>query len=216
MSTAVIISGGNIDFDFALSFLREHRYQYLIAADRGLLFLKSAGIRPTHIVGDFDSAGAETAEEYRQDPKIEIRRFRPEKDDTDTHIALNLALELGCGKIYLLGCTGTRVDHVIASIRDLRFALERQADCRIVDAHNQIRLTDRSLTLKKSEQYGKYVSLFALGEEVRGLTLEGFRYPLSNYSMKGIQSLGVSNEIEAERARITFEEGILIVIESKD
>ncbi|MDO5424108.1 MAG: thiamine diphosphokinase [Eubacteriales bacterium] len=216
MNTAIIISGGKIDSDFALTFLREHPYRYLIAADRGLLFLKSAGIFPTHIVGDFDSAGEEAAKEYGQYPEIEIHRCRPEKDDTDTHLALNLAMELGCGQIFLLGCTGTRLDHVIASVRDLHFALERGIPCALVDAHNRMRLVDRTLTISKAEQYGKYVSLYAMGGPVEGLTLEGFAYPLTDYRMEGISSLGTSNEINAENATITLKKGILLVVESKD
>lgn len=87
MKKALIISGGNIDFDFALCFLQEHSFTYLIAADKGLRFLNEAGICPTHIVGDFDSAGEVLVGEYENNPDVQIWRLNPIKDDTDTHEA---------------------------------------------------------------------------------------------------------------------------------
>ena len=82
MRNAVIISGGRIEEDFALSFLKKKRYDHIIAADRGLLFLHHHHILPSHIVGDFDSASAAVLEPYQGSETIAIRRFRPEKDWT--------------------------------------------------------------------------------------------------------------------------------------
>ena len=51
---------------------------------------------------------------------------------------------------------------------------------------------------------------------LKGLTLRGFQYPLEQAVMEGYHALGVSNEILAPQAVITLEEGVAIVIESKD
>ena len=51
----VIVSGGNIREDFALSFFKENVCDHLIAVDNGLRFLYEHDIRPTRIVGDFDT-----------------------------------------------------------------------------------------------------------------------------------------------------------------
>lgn len=216
MSTAIIISGGNIETDFALGFLHEQTWDYLIAADRGLVFLKNAGIKPTHIVGDFDSADKALPGLYEGDPSVEIRYFRPEKDDTDTSIALQLALELGCRQIYLLGCTGTRVDHMMAAVRDLRYALEAGASAWLLDSHNRIRLIDQDTVILRKEQFGKYISLFPFAGPVSGLTLRGFAYPLADYRMEADSALGVSNELTQERGEISFRKGRMLVIESRD
>ena len=93
MKTAVIISGGSLDPDFALAFLREEKPELLIGADRGICFLKEKEIHPTHIVGDFDSASGEALEYFKQFPEIPIRTFNPVKDFTDTAIAMELAME---------------------------------------------------------------------------------------------------------------------------
>ena len=216
MKTAVIISGGSLDPDFALAFLREEKPELLIGADRGICFLKEKGIHPTHIVGDFDSASGEALEYFKQFPEIPIRTFNPVKDFTDTAIAMELAMEEGADRIYILGGTGTRLDHVVANIKLLSHALERKKECILMYAHNRIRLIDQALTIKKKKQYGKYVSLFAFGGQVKGLTLRGFFYPLTEYDMEAENPLGVSNEITAENGEISFSSGKLLVMESKD
>ena len=216
MKTAVIISGGSLDPDFALAFLREEKPELLIGADRGICFLKEKGIHPTHIVGDFDSASGDALEYFKQFPEIPIRTFNPVKDFTDTAIAMELAMEEGADRIYILGGTGTRLDHVVANIKLLSHALERKKECILMDAHNRIRLIDQPLTIEKKKQYGKYVSLFAFSGQVKGLTLRGFFYPLTEYDMEAENPLGVSNEITAENGEISFSSGKLLVMESKD
>ena len=48
------------------------------------------------------------------------------------------------------------------------------------------------------------------------MTLTGFKYPLTEALLTQGNSLGVSNELLAERGRIDFQEGILLYIESRD
>lgn len=66
--------------------------------------------------------------------------------------------------------------------------------------------------------YGKYISFLPLSEEIRGLTLTGFRYPLKNHDLSLWKNAGlcVSNEILGERAQLTLESGVLYCMESHD
>ena len=70
----------------------------------------------------------------------------------------------------------------------------------------------------KDHIYGKYVSFLPLTEKVLGITLDGFKYPLHNKDISILEnpSLCVSNEVPGERAKISFREGILICVESRD
>ncbi len=79
-----------------------------------------------------------------------------------------------------------------------------------------IYLVKDNITIHKSKIYGKYISLIPLTTEVEGLTLVGFKYPLKNAKLSIGISLGVSNEILQDIARIELSKGILIVIESRD
>ena len=191
----VIVSGGNIQEDFALSFLREQPFQELIAVDRGLELLYSQGICPTRIVGDFDSVEQKVFCWYQEQTEIEIRKFDPVKDATDTQIALELALELGSTSITILGGMGSRLDHTLGNVQTMMLAL-----------------------IKKEEQYGSYVSLLPLTSVVEGVNLIGFKYPLTNHTFTstGSAGFGVSNEIVAKVGRIELSTGVFILIEARD
>lgn len=214
----VIISGGRIERDFALSFLENEPFEQFIAVDNGLRFCYDNQIKPTWIVGDFDTAAPELVEYYQTQTDIPIRRFNPVKDSTDSQIAIELALELGSSEITLLGGTGTRMDHVLGNIQSLMLAKKKGVSCVILDEYNRIQLIDGETRLKKSEQYGKYVSLLPLTTEVTGVDLTGFKFNLTGHTFTstGSAGLGVSNEIIEDTAEIRVKSGIFVLIESRD
>ena len=213
----VIVSGGMVEKDFALSILKSEETEFVIGVDRGLVFLYDNEIKPDYIVGDFDSLPGEILERYRQEGEIPIRTYNPVKDATDTKIALDKALEDGSTEIWILGATGTRIDHVVCNLQILKEAWEKKVPVWIVDSRNKIGLpVEKTFSLKKEEQYGTYVSLFPMGETVEGLTLKGFKYPLDHYQLKDREGMGVSNEITADVADVSWEQGVLLMIQSKD
>ena len=214
----VIISGGRIDRDFALSFLENETFDQWIAVDNGLRFCYDNQIKPTWIVGDFDTAAPELVEYYQTQTDIPIRRFNPVKDSTDSQIAIELALELGSSEITLLGGTGTRMDHVLGNIQSLMLAKKKGVSCVILDEYNRIRLIDGETRLRKAEQYGKYGSLLPLTTEVTGVDLTGFKFNLTGHTFTstGSAGLGVSNEIIEDTAEIRVKSGIFVLIESRD
>ena len=79
MKRSIIVSGGDIDFDFALSFLNEKAYSFLIGADRGIHFLRKAGKIPTHIVGDFDSSTEGDLEYFKENVQVPVYTYPSEK-----------------------------------------------------------------------------------------------------------------------------------------
>lgn len=214
---AVLISGGNIQRDLALAFLREQAYDVIIAVDKGLEFCHRHQITPQAIVGDLDSVSEEVVQGYLDRPDIPLRRLNPQKDDSDTESAFHLAVEMGATEIGILGGTGSRLDHVLANLQLLSYGLSLGVRSHMVDAHNYIWAAEEPVTLKKNAQWGCYVSMFALGGPVEGLTLEGFAYPLKEYRLTSRDcGLTVSNEIVEEEARITFEKGCLLLVMSRD
>ena len=217
MKTAVIVTGGKIEELFVRSFLETHSYDYLIGVDKGIEFLKRESRIPTHIVGDFDSSSTDTLNWFRKkEEKVEIRTFLPEKDETDTQIAVDLAIELQCQTIYILGATGTRLDHMMGNLQILSVPFHRGISCYLLDGHNRVQLCSSYLKLKKEEQFGDYVSLIAHSERVTGITLRGFYYPLLDAELDNKTTLGVSNKIVEKEAEIFVKTGELFVIESKD
>ncbi len=103
---------------------------------------------------------------------------------------------------------GRRFDHALANIHILTNALEADIPCEILDVNNRIYLSNKAFTLKKSN--------IPLTSSVKNLSLTGFQYPLRDYELTIGKSLGVSNEVTEDVAKVAFSDGVLIVIESKD
>lgn len=213
MIKTLIVSGGNYNKIFVKDFMKNNFFDIIIAVDKGLESLNELGILPNHIVGDFDSINKEILEKYLNKKEVKIHKFESEKDFTDTHLALKLAIELNSKDIVILGGIGTRIDHTIANINILCETLDKDISCKIIDEFNQIQVINKPIKIEK--EY-KYLSLIPLTNKVEGITLKGFKYPLKNATLEIGKSLGISNEQIEQQAEIEIKKGILIVIQSKD
>lgn len=115
MPRAIAFIGGDQP-DFAAARELIGPYEYIVAADSGLLAARRAGIEPDLVVGDMDSlpdlAVLDTL------PPNRVERHGRDKDETDTEIALAAARARGFGSVVLVGGSGGRMDHLLA-IRDL-------------------------------------------------------------------------------------------------
>lgn len=213
----LIVSGGQINRDFLLNVIKNDKFDFIIGVDKGIEACYHCNITPCVLMGDFDSIQSDVLKYYEENTNIEIQRFKPEKDDTDTQMALHFATEIGSSQIVIVGGNGSRVDHMLGNIQSLCIPLDKNIECYMVDEHNKIMLLKESCKIKKAQQYGTYLSLLALTNEVTKLTLMGVKYPLKEYTLTNRSGgFGVSNEILEETASIEFESGILIMIQSRD
>lgn len=212
----LIVTGGEIDLEFLKSYQKQEKFDMVIAVDKGLEALYSLNIMPNHIVGDFDSVKPEILSFYKNNSSIVFHKYIPEKDATDTQIALELAIKLNSSSITIIGAFGKRIDHLLANIHILTYALNSNIPCYLLDKNNKVYLIHNDITLYKEKTFGKYISLVPLTSNVEGLSLKGFKYPLSNYTLSVGTSLGVSNEINNDIATIQLSKGTLVVVESCD
>lgn len=213
----VIVSGGELNEEFTLSVLREEA-GCVIGVDRGMEFLYHHQIMPSYIVGDFDSVDQTIAAYYRDETDVPIREFNPVKDASDTEIAIRLAmtLALGCKEMIILGATGGRIDHLWANIQSLAIPFQAGVEAQILDPQNRIRLIDGDTVIKKDEAYGPFFSVFPLGAEVYHFNIEGAKYPLTDHTLSPYDSLCVSNQWLEDEVKISFMNGIVILMETKD
>lgn len=212
----LIVSGGSLNKEFVTKVVGQGRYDRILAADSGMNALYAAAVTPDIIIGDFDSADKKILAFFQQNKEIDFCTLNPEKDDTDTEFAIRESVRRGADSITIIGGTGTRLDHVLGNISLLGIGLEEGVRMELLDAHNRICMIDHSVTLKKKEQYGNYLSLIPYNGNVTGVTLKGLKYPLHDYTMGGFNSLGISNEIVDDEASIELTSGQLLVIESRD
>lgn len=216
MSKTIIISGGFLEEGFLEEVLAQQEGANIIGVDKGIEYLYHHGISPQYIVGDFDSVEQEVIQYYRTETNVAIKEFDPNKDATDTEIAIRLAMTLGSKEIYILGATGGRIDHLWANIQTLSIACRANVKAYILDRQNKITVIDHSCVLKKSEAYGKYLSIFSLDGEVFEFNLRGTKWPLAHHTLKPLDSLTVSNQFQCEEVVIDFPSGLLVVMETKD
>lgn len=212
--TAVLICGGDITAAFLRKCLEQYTDAVVYAVDGGLSVAEEASVVPDVLVGDFDTADASMVERYEN--RCRVLRHVPEKDATDTELAVDDALAGGVDRIVLLGATGSRMDHTLANFHMLYRVLQQGKKAWIVNENNRISLYDGPFFLKKEELFGNYLSFLPFYGDVKGLVLSGVKYPLSGKNMTAGNSLGVSNEAKDDIIGVSFDAGYLLMIEARD
>ena len=202
--TAVIFTGGSCDT--ARLDAGDLQGDLIIAADAGRMTAEKCGVTPHIIAGDFDSSDAPP-----DGGAAEIIRVPAEKDDTDTMLACDLAIERGASRLTILGGTGGRIDHLLSNLFLLENLHRRGVRAMLCDGNNRVRLLENgSVTLPRCGY--RYFSLIALGDAAA--TLRGCKYPLTDAPLRRELPYAVSNEITADAATVTVHGAPVFLIES--
>lgn len=182
-----------------------------VGVDRGVWTLLNAGIRPVKAFGDFDSLDAEELRHVQTTLELDI--WPAEKDKTDMEIALDWAVQRDVELIRLFGATGGRLDHLFGNVQLLVKYINKRIE--IIDNQNTITVHLPGTYTVFANEY-RYVSFVPISLSVTGLTLEGFKYPLTNCHIPLGSTLCISNELIQSSGTFSFTEGILMMIRSKD
>ena len=191
---------------------------FVICADAGFIYARKEGLLPNLVIGDFDSGDFAVIEQELMDPSLagcRSIRVAAEKDDTDTMICLKYGIEAGYEEFFILGGLGGRLDHTMANLQTMCYAVEHGRTIWVLDGNNRATLRDPgSLTVDHLE--GFKISLFSFGEACDGVSISGVKYPLSDHLLKNYFPLGVSNEFLEKKAEISHISGKLLIILSHD
>lgn len=208
----VIVSGGNPPSE---KLLREYLkdIDLIIAADKGSECLYNYKIVPDLLLGDFDSAKKEILDNIRLQVK-EVLEFPPEKDYTDTEIAVIEAVRRGATKIYLFGALGSRMDHALGNIGLLLNAKKKGVTIEIIDDNNRIYLGENNMRLLG--KCGENISFHALSDKVVNLNISGAKYSLNGYTMSLLDPRAICNEFVDAPIDVSYEEGELLILHSID
>lgn len=211
-----ILGGGPVDL---LPDLKndENENSIWVGVDRGVYTLLKKEIHPDIAFGDFDSVSvAELAE--IESKVTELKRYKPEKDETDMELALNWALTQMPDEIRLFGISGGRLDHFLANVHLLIKPVLAGADTPIylIDRNNVIFAKGPGSYSVKREKNKKFISFIPITLSVSKLTLEGFKYPLNDCHISIGSTLCISNELISGYGTFSFSEGILLVVRSSD
>lgn len=187
-----------------------------IGVDHGAIRLLKEGILPDLAVGDFDSVTE--AERTLLEEKIgDVRSAPSEKDDTDTELALQLALEeYKPDKVSIYGATAGRLDHLMSNFLFV-FQPRFKAHASVITLYDRFNSVsfylpgEYELIQERDKPYAGFVCM----TPVQKLSLRGFKYPLEEKDYEYPISLA-SNEFKKSVASFSFTEGLIVFIQSKD
>lgn len=189
------------DFDSLLEPVGEQ--DFILAADGGLCHVEKLGLVPNGILGDFDSLGYV--------PRGSTV-FPVEKDDTDAMLAVRKGLELGYRDFILYGSLdGPRLDHTVANFQTLQFLADHGAVGWLVGKDYLVTVIKNGVLSFPAEATG-ILSVFCMGRDAEGVTIEGLQYPLRDGTLKAGFPLGVSNHFTGQAAKISVTDGSLLVL----
>ncbi|MEW4307372.1 thiamine diphosphokinase [Rossellomorea marisflavi] len=186
-----------------------------VGVDRGVFTLLEKGMEPHVAFGDFDSVSPREWQLISSRVE-EVNCYRPEKDETDLELALNWAAEQDPEDITIYGATGGRLDHFMGNVQLLLKDELKGISVRLVDSLNE-------MYIKRPGEHGvetnpryTYISFVPISPIVQGLTLSGFKYPLTNRNIYWGSTLCISNELIQSHGTFSFSDGIIMVIRSND
>ena len=205
MSNCTIISAADIDDFHALK--SSTLNSYIICADGGYIHAVNAGIYPDVVIGDFDTFTGELSTD------IECIRYPSEKDDTDTMLAIKLALERGYRNINIFGAMGGRFDHTYANIQALAYATVHGCTAKIIGGAVTItHIKDDRIVLPSMNGI---FSVFAYSDICEGVTISGAKYPLDRATITSTFPIGTSNQFNGQDVEISVEHGSLLIVITK-
>ena len=191
----------------------------VIAADGGARHAARLGLSIDLWVGDADSLGEDGLAALVASG-VPIERSRPDKDVSDTELAIDAAIRRGAASIVIVGALGgSRIDHALANI-NLLARPDLLGRASILDGRSKLTCVgfvgpgDETAHLDLVGGPGDLVSLQPVDAEVDGVTTDGLVYVLADEPLRLGSTRGLSNVIARHGARVSVRTGRLLVIES--
>ncbi|MEE0733446.1 MAG: thiamine diphosphokinase [Acutalibacteraceae bacterium] len=203
MSRCVIVAASP-SFDTALLRQTVRADDFVICADGGYLFAQKAGVKPSIIVGDFDSS-------HRPQTDVPVVLLPTHKDDTDTMSAIKEGIRRGYREFVLLGALGGREDHTFANYSALQYLYENGAHGVLLGKGLQVHYVPVG-DFPVHNKEGCVLSVFPFGCAGCTVTHRGFEYELAGQEIASSFPLGVSNVVKSNRAVLTLHQGSALVM----
>ena len=208
--TVVIVAGGIFqNREFLMQEISKIDDPFIICADGAARYVAYFDIVPDMIVGDMDSIEEEMLNDLIQRGS-KVHMYREDKDESDTQLALQHAMDMEPGEIVIFGALGGRIDHSLANISLLVMAAEKDIPAKIVDESCELFLVKDSCEI--TGEKGSTLSLLPLSSEVTGITIRGFEFPLTDAVMRIGTPCGISNRLRETMGHISGASGYLLVI----
>ena len=176
----------------------------IYCADGGANIAYQLNLIPKEIYGDLDSIKDEVKDFYAK-KNVKFIKFNVEKDYTDSELVLN-EIEKKYDKIYAIATLGGSIDHELTNINLL------------AKYSNLIFISEKEKIFKINNNYefnsmiNRKVSFIIFSDEVKALTLEGFKYNIENLDIKKGEARCISNIIVENKANLSIKSGSLLCV----
>ena len=202
-SDVVVVCNGQFPtHEIPLAILRQAKT--IICCDGAIQKLSAAGIKPTVIVGDFDSLPKSLMEKYS-----DIVFHNPDQETNDLTKSMQWAKQHGFTDVCILGATGLREDHTLGNISLLADYEQQGFSVKMVTDSGVF--TPVNHTHCFSSFKGQQVSIFSLKPDVP-IRSENLKYPFN----RPLPSwwCGTLNESLGEQFTLHFDEGKVLVYQT--
>ena len=173
------------------------------AIDRGVDICRALKLPPVHLIGDGDSASSK-AWTWAEERGTHVHAFPPEKDFTDTELALQIAAENFITRplVILTAAFGGRLDHLMSTAT---VAAHADIPCVLADERETLFYlhAGESLTVT-CDTPPRAISLLPFTEECTGVTTRGLYWELQDACITNCASLAISNVLAHENTKNTF------------
>ena len=176
----------------------------IVFCDSGLKHMDALDVKPTLIVGDFDS---------HCNPHLDVETIvlPCEKDDTDTVFAVKTMVQRGYDDLLLIGVIGARLDHTLGNVSILLYLDSLGKKAEIVDDYSEMQIVSKD-EVSIEDKY-PFFSLLNITGCARGITIRDAKYPLDGAEITCEYQYGVSNEVlPGKTAKISVRDGKLLLI----
>ena len=205
MKRCVIVGGADINnYDYIQS--RLYADDYIVFCDSGLKHLEALQVKPSLIVGDFDS---------HDNPHLDVETIvlPCEKDDTDTVFAVKEVIKRGFDNFLFIGVVGARLDHTLGNVSILLYLDSIGKKGIIIDDYSEMEIVSNEPAY--IEDSYAFFSLLNVSGTAIGITIENAKYLLNNAEITCEYQYGVSNEVlPGKTAKVSILEGKLLLIKA--
>ena len=207
MKRCAIVGGADINnYDYIRGRLCAD--DYIVFCDSGLRHLEPLQVKPSLIVGDFDS---------HDNPYLDVETIvlPCEKDDTDTVFAVKEAIKRGFDDFLLIGVVGARLDHTLGNVSILLYLDLIGKKGFIIDDYSEMEIVSKEPAYIEASY--AFFSLLNVTGTAKGITIENAKYLLNNAEITCEYQYGVSNEVlPGKTAKVSILEGKLLLIKDRD
>ena len=189
--------------NFYLNFIENHKGD-IYCADGGANICYELNLIPKEIYGDLDSIKNDIKEFY-QEKNVKFIKFKVEKDYTDSELVLN-EIKNKYDVIYCIAGLGGSIDHELTNINLL------------AQYNNLIFISEKEKIFKVDSDYefnniiDTKVSFIIFSDEVKSLSLKGFKYNIENLDIKKGEARCISNIIVGNKANLSIKSGSLLCV----